>query len=117
VGNPSNRPARRLRLAAWIALLALAPWPASPAFAEADAPKPIRRENPDYPLAALVRGVEGFVLLEYTVDGRGQVVAPRILEAAPPGVFDRAALRALSKWRYEALAEPTTMKVKLTFRR
>ena len=69
-------------------------------------------------MARSARGVEGSVLLEYTVDERGRVVSPRVLQATPPGVFDRAALRALSRWRYEANgAEPTTMKVKLTFRR
>ena len=75
-------------------------------------------ETPAYPFAALHRGVEGSVLLEYTVDERGRVVAPRVLEAKPPGVFDGAALRALSRWRYEPAgnAEPQTMKVKLTFR-
>ena len=80
--------------------------------------KPITRENPVYPMSALSRGVEGWVLLEFTVDPRGQVVAPRILEANPPGVFERAALRALSRWRYEPHdTGAKTLKVKLTFRR
>ncbi|HKA15223.1 MAG TPA: energy transducer TonB [Myxococcota bacterium] len=116
--NPSNRPVRRWRRAIAVTAI-LAASPALPAFAEMlEAPKPIHRENPAYPYSALARGVEGSVLVEYTVDGNGQVVAPRVIEATPPGVFDRAALRALSRWRYEALgAEPTTMKVKLTFKK
>jgi TonB family protein len=117
VENPSNRLARRRwRTAAMIALLALAS--ASPAFAEMKGLRPITRENPVYPYAALTNGIEGWVLVEYTVNERGHVVTPRILEANPPGVFDRAALRALSRWRYEPHgAEPRTMKVRLTFRR
>ena len=101
-----------------IALLTASP--ASPASADMDelTPTPITRESPAYPHGALSRGVEGSVLLEYTVNERGRVVSPRVLEATPPGVFEGAALRALSRWRYEPRgSEPTTMKVKLTFRR
>jgi len=88
------------------------------AFAETEGPKPITRENPEYPKGALRRGVEGSVLLEFTVDGKGNVAAPRVIEATPPGVFDEAALGASSKWKYEALgAETTNIKVKLTFRK
>jgi protein TonB len=62
--------------------------------------------------------VEGWVVLEYTINDRGQVVRPRVIEATPPGVFDGAALEAVSRWRYESrTGEPTPMKVKLTFRK
>lgn len=99
-----------------IALLCVSP--VSTASADMDGPTPITRESPAYPFGALSRGVEGSVLLEYTVDERGRVVSPRVLEATPPGVFDRAALKALSRWRYEPPgAESTIMKVRLTFRR
>jgi protein TonB len=87
---------------------------ALPALAEE--PRPITRVNPEYPFAALHRGVRGSVLVEYSVDQRGRVVAPRILEAKPPGVFDGAALRALSRWRYEpTTTDSQTMKVRMTF--
>jgi protein TonB len=86
-------------------------WPAL-----AEDPRPISRVHPEYPFAALNRGVRGSVLLEYTVDQRGRVVSPRVLEAKPAGVFDGAALRALSRWRYEPVnAEPQTMRVRMTF--
>ena len=86
------------------------------ATALAEEPRAIKRVNPEYPFAALNRGVRGSVLVEYTVDERGRVVAPRILEAQPPGVFDGAALGALSRWRYEVGgSEPQTMKVKMRF--
>ena len=116
MGNLPTRPIRRRSLATALvaAFVAISP---SIASADMDGPRPITRENPAYPFSALSRGVEGSVLVEYTVDARGRVVAPRVLEANPPGVFDAAALRALSRWRYEAQTEPTTMKVKLTFRR
>ena len=113
----SDRLSRSLGAAALAALLAVAP--ASLALAELEGPRrPLTRETPQYPFHALRHGVEGWVVLEYTVNERGTVVKPRVLEAYPPGVFDGAALRALSRWRYEPRnAEPTTMKVKLTFRK
>jgi periplasmic protein TonB len=98
--------------AAIVAMLTL-----SSTIALAEDPRPISRENPVYPFEALHRGVQGSVLAEFTVDESGRVTSPRILEAQPPGVFDRAALRALSHWRYEpAGSEPRTMKIKMTFK-
>ncbi len=57
------------------------------------------------------------MLLEFSVDPNGNVVAPRVIESRPRGVFEEAALEALSKWKYEALgAKTSTLKVRLTFR-
>jgi len=115
VRNPSNRPVRSSwRIALLTALLALSP--ALPALAEEL--QPITRQTPAYPFGALTRGIEGSVLLEYSVDGRGRVVAPRVLEASPPGVFERAALHALSRWRYQPHdGAAQLMKVRLTFQK
>src|SRR5262245_38781283 len=99
-----------------MAFLALSP--AFPSSAEMEDPLPITRQTPAYPFGALTRGIEGSVLLEYSVDARGRVVSPRVVEATPPGVFERAALHALARWRYQphgGAARP--MKVRLTFRR
>jgi TonB family protein len=92
--------------------------PALVAQAEPEAPKPLARANPDYPRSALRNGIEGSVLIEFDVDEHGRVVAPHVLDAAPQGVFDHAALTAVSRWRYEALGSGTpNVKVRLTFRR
>lgn len=115
--KPSTRPDRRLwRIALLTALLALSP--ALAASADMADPQPITRQTPAYPFGALARGIEGSVLLEYAVDARGRVVAPRVLEATPPGVFERAALHALSRWRYQPHGGAARlMKVRLTFRK
>jgi len=117
VRHSSDRLSRSLGAAALAALLVVAP--ASLALADLEGPRrPLTRETPQYPFHALSRGVEGWVVLEYTVNERGSVVKPRVVEAYPPGVFDGAALKALSRWRYEPRnAEATPMKVKLTFQR
>ncbi|MEM1230106.1 MAG: TonB family protein [Pseudomonadota bacterium] len=61
---------------------------------------PIVAITPDYPNRAKRQGLEGYVTLEFTVNERGQVRDARVLEAQPQGVFDRAALRAIERFRY-----------------
>ena len=56
---------------------------------------------PMYPRSAAARGIEGYVLLEFTVTKTGAVRDPKVLEAKPPGIFDRAALNASLKFKYK----------------
>jgi periplasmic protein TonB len=57
--------------------------------------------SPIYPFAARLRGAEGVVRVRLTVDARGSVRASEVVFAAPPGVFDEAALEAVRTWRFE----------------
>ena len=57
--------------------------------------------QPIYPRRALTRGLEGFVLLEFVVTETGSVRDPVVLEAQPPGVFNRAAIQAVLKFKYK----------------
>lgn len=61
---------------------------------------PLIRTTPNYPSRALQRGLEGYVELAFTVDRFGNVVDPVVINAVPEGVFDRAALQAISRWKY-----------------
>ncbi len=65
-----------------------------------------------YPSQARDAGVEGYVVVRYDVDEEGRVINTRVVEAEPPGVFDDAALAAVSRWRFEPPrdedAEPVT---------
>ena len=62
---------------------------------------PLVRIPADYPLSALSREIEGWVLVRFTVTETGSVADPEILRSEPPGVFDRAAKRAVLKWKYQ----------------
>jgi protein TonB len=64
---------------------------------------PLVRVNPVYPSRALQRGVEGWVEIEFTIDASGGVSNPRVLDAKPPVTFNRAALRAIERWKYEPM--------------
>ena len=61
---------------------------------------PIIKVKPVYPRRAQQRGIEGYVLLEFVVTTSGAVRDPVVVEAKPPGVFDRAAIQAALKFKY-----------------
>ena len=63
------------------------------------------RVNPQYPIRAEERGIEGWVELEFTISEAGTVKEARVIAAKPRGVFDRSALRAIKKWKYNPKVE------------
>ena len=62
---------------------------------------PIVKVAAIYPRRAQSRGIEGFVIVEFVVTKTGSVSNAKILEAKPQGVFDRAALDAVAKFKYK----------------
>jgi protein TonB len=62
---------------------------------------PIVKVAPVYPRRAVTRGIEGYVLLEFTVTKQRTVEGPGVVEADPPGIFDRAAMQAALKFKYK----------------
>jgi protein TonB len=65
--------------------------------------KPIKTVSPKYPSYARSRAVEGWVKLSFTVDKRGRAKDITVVDASPVQVFDRAAEKALRKWKFEIL--------------
>lgn len=61
---------------------------------------PLVRVDPEYPARAKQRGIEGWVELEFTITRVGTVQDARVLKSKPPYVFDRSALQAIRRWRY-----------------
>jgi TonB family protein len=66
---------------------------------------PIIKVVPQYPEAARAQGIEGSVQIDFTVNSSGAVQSPTITASSPTGVFDQAALAAVSRWRYAPVAE------------
>ena len=62
---------------------------------------PIVKVAPIYPRRALTRNIEGTVLLEFVVTATGAVRDPVVIEAKPPGFFERAAIQAALKFKYK----------------
>ncbi|MFZ5608205.1 MAG: energy transducer TonB [Pseudomonadota bacterium] len=68
---------------------------------------PIVRVEPVYPDRAAQRGIEGYVVLEFTVLASGEVDGDsiQILDAQPSSIFNSAAIRAVRKWKYRPKIE------------
>jgi protein TonB len=66
---------------------------------------PLVQVDPDYPPRAKQQGIEGWVAVEFTITPVGTVDNARVIRAEPPFVFDRAALEAIRKWRYNPKIE------------
>ena len=66
---------------------------------------PLVRINPDYPQRALSRGIEGWVVVQFTITATGSVASAVVVDAEPEGIFDDAALKAIARWRYNPKVE------------
>ncbi|AWL12765.1 hypothetical protein HMF8227_02312 [Saliniradius amylolyticus] len=62
---------------------------------------PIVKVAPVYPRRALQRGIEGYVIVEFTVTKQGTVRDPVVVEANPEGIFEQAAMDAAVKFKYK----------------
>jgi TonB family protein len=63
--------------------------------------KRTRYMPPEFPSKALAQRVSGAVTVEYIVDTNGDPRDVRVVEATPPGVFDKAAITAVKHWHYD----------------
>jgi protein TonB len=60
----------------------------------------VSKVTPIYPPDAIRRQTIGWVDLEFTVTKEGRVKNVAVSHAEPVGVFDRAAMDAISRWRF-----------------
>jgi TonB family protein len=63
--------------------------------------KRTRYTPPEFPSKALSQHLSGSVTVEYTVDTSGEPRDVRVVEATPPGVFDKSAVVAVKRWKYD----------------
>lgn len=62
---------------------------------------PIVVIRPMYPRDAAMQGLEGWVKVEFTITEVGTVRDPVVIDADPPRIFNREALRAILKWKFK----------------
>jgi protein TonB len=62
---------------------------------------PIVVIRPMYPRDAAMQGLEGWVKVEFTITAVGTVKDPRVIDAKPPRIFNREAIRAILKWKFK----------------
>lgn len=75
-------------------------WSAGDGSAEGDV-IPIVRIEPQFPREALIKGIEGWVVVEFTIEPDGTVSDPRVVDSNPRRIFDRNAIRAIYKWKFK----------------
>lgn len=63
-------------------------------------PIPYLRSQPIYPGTAIRKGLSGYVDLMFTINVTGATEDVRVIGADPAKLFDRAAMRAVQKWKY-----------------
>jgi len=58
---------------------------------------------PQYPTRAAQRGIQGWCLVSFTVDGLGNVVEEsiQVVDAEPANIFDRSSLRAAARFKFQ----------------
>ncbi|XOV79503.1 MAG: TonB family protein [Aestuariibacter sp.] len=65
-----------------------------------DGVHPTMRIEPLYPKEAAEQGIEGSVVLQFSINTDGSVGDIHIVKSTPENVFDKSAMTALSQWTY-----------------
>jgi TonB family protein len=79
----------------------------------------LKSVQPIYPSKAEGKKLEGWVDVEFTVTETGKVQDVAVRAASVPGVFDEAAVKAVSQWRYQPIlrdAKPMPVRTQLRIR-
>ena len=61
----------------------------------------VLRRPPSYPRLLKRRGVEGYVLVEFTVTEQGLVRDPRIIESKPHADFGQSVIKTVRHWKFQ----------------
>jgi protein TonB len=75
----------------------------------------ISTPSPRYPPQAYREGTAGEVQVEFTVGTDGSVTSARVVRADPPRVFDREALNAVKRWKFQPVSSPVTSRRTIGF--
>ena len=77
--------------------------------------RPLSTPSPKFPTEALRAGQSGEVQVEFTVGTDGSVSDVRVVKATPPRVFDREAVTAVRRWRFQPVPSPITTRRTIGF--
>lgn len=66
---------------------------------------PLYRVEPRYPSRAMKQGAQGWVKMSFTIDTLGRPIDIKIMDAKPRRLFNKSAVKALRKWKYQPKLE------------
>lgn len=89
--------------------------PATTGAAASNELRAVSTPAPRYPPEALRAGTSGEVQVEFTVATDGSVSNARVVRANPPRVFDREAVAAVRRWRFQPVGSPVTTRRTIGF--
>lgn len=92
-----------------------APASTAPSTPAAPTLRPLSTPAPRYPAEALRAAQSGEVQVEFTVARDGSVSDARVVRAEPARIFDREAVAAVRRWRFEPVPEPVTTRRTIAF--
>jgi len=91
---------------------------ASLAAAAASEAQIVTKVDPEFPREATQAGVDkGIVKARMTIDASGEVTRVEVLESNPRRVFDRAVVKTLSQWRFNAGTTGRLVEIDVNFNR
>ena len=79
----------------------------------------LKTVQPIYPMRAVNGKIEGWVDVEFTVAETGKVSDVSVRSASAPGIFEDAAVKAVSQWRYKPVlrdAKPVPVRSQIRVR-
>lgn len=84
-------------------------------------PALLKRVAPEYPEDAVRKGIEGAVDLAFLVSPSGDVSDVTVVHAEPSGIFNRAAIAAVRRWKYQprtvnGVAVQSEVQLRVTFK-
>lgn len=77
--------------------------------------RPLSTPSPKFPTEALRANQSGEVQVEFTVGLDGSVSDARVVRSTPARVFDREALNAVRRWRFQPIDAPVTTRRTIGF--
>jgi protein TonB len=110
---PVQRPAQQAAAPAPVQQASAPPPAAAPRVS--NELRPISTPAPQYPRQAARLRRAGSVEVEFTVGTDGTVTSSRVVNASPPRIFDREALQAIDRWRFQPISSPVTSRRTFNF--
>ncbi len=79
---------------------------------------PIKTTPPKYPMQANLKGIEGFVKVEFLIAEDGLPKDIVVVTSYPEGVFERESLNAIKKWKFKtnAATQASPMNYKIEYK-